>query len=98
MKKVVIPKGATATFIHSLPESATSALAANYLASHGHRVAVLVEENIPKAEEWGEDIAAFMENLNPEKKVQFFLFDSPPENNHPDAFEKICDRLTSPSA
>ncbi len=98
MKKVVIPKGATATFIHSLPESATPALAANYLASHGHRVAVLVEENIPKAEEWGEDIAAFMENLNPEKKVHFFLFDSPPENNHPDAFEKICDRLTVLSA
>ena len=98
MKKVVIPKGATATFIHSLPESATPALAANFLASKGHKVANLIEESIPKAEEWGEDIAAFLESLNPQKKIEFFIFDCPPENNHPDAFEKICDRLTILSA
>ena len=68
MKKVVIPKGAAATFIHSLPESATPALAANVLTNKGHKVAILIEESIPKAEEWGEDIAAFLESLNPQKK------------------------------
>lgn len=98
MKKVVIPKGATATFIHSLPESATPALAANFLVKNGPKVAIIIEESIPKAEEWGEDIAAFMENFYPQGKIEFFVFDGPPENNHPDAFEKVCDRLTVLSA
>ena len=94
MKRVLIPREVPATFIHSLPEAATSALAANFLTDQGHSIAILVEESIPKAEEWGEDVAAFMESLNPDQKVEFHLFDSVPDPNHPDAFEKICERMT----
>lgn len=94
MKRVLIPKEVPGTFIHSLPESATAALAANFLVNQGNGVAILVEENIPKAEEWGEDVAAFLESFNPNQKIEFHLFDCVPESNHPDAFEKICDRLT----
>ncbi|MGY8713068.1 MAG: hypothetical protein ACKVJ1_04240, partial [Verrucomicrobiia bacterium] len=94
MKRVLIPKKVPATFIHSLPEAATPALAANFLADQGNPIAILIEESIPKAEEWGEDVAAFLESFNPDQKIEFHLFDCIPESNHPDAFEKICDRLT----
>ena len=70
MKRVLIPEGVPAKFIHSLPESATPAIAANFLANEGHSVAVLVEESIPKAEEWGEDVAAFLESLDTERKIE----------------------------
>ncbi len=94
MKRVLIPKEVPATFIHSFPEAATPALAANFLANQGHSIAILIEESIPKAEEWGEDVAAFMESFNSNQKVEFHLFDSVPNANHPDAFEKICERMT----
>ena len=94
VKKVLIPKGIESTFIHSLPESATAALAANLLVENGHSIAILVEESMPKAEEWGEDIAVFIENLQTKGKVEFYLFDNAPKSNHPDAFDKICDRST----
>ena len=94
MKRVQIPKDVQCSFIHSLPEAATPALAANFIASNGHSVVILVDENIPKAEEWGEDVASFLENLKPDLEIEFHLFDCAPESNHPDAFDKICDRLT----
>ena len=94
MKRVLIPEGVPAKFIHSLPESATPAIAANFLANEGHSIAVLVEESIPKAEEWGEDVAAFLEGLDKERKIEYHLFDCTPQSSHPDAFEKTCDRLT----
>ena len=94
MKRVVIPKGIPAKFAHSFPESATAALAANHIAQTNSSLSILVEESIPKAEEWGEDVASFLENLYPEKKTYFYLFDSSPDPNHPDAFERICERLT----
>ena len=94
MKRVLIPEGVKGSFIHSLPEAASSSLAANFLINHGHKIVILLEENIPKAEEWGEDVASFVENLKPEINIDFHLFDSAPTNTHPDAFEKTCDRLT----
>lgn len=94
MKRVQIPKDVQCSFIHSLPEAATPALAANFIVSNGHSVVVLVDENIPKAEEWGEDVASFLENLKPDLGIEFHLFDCAPASNHPDAFDKICDRLT----
>ena len=75
MKRVLIPKKVPATFIHSLPEAATPALAANFLADQGNPIAILIEESIPKAEEWGEDVAAFLESFNPDQKIEFHLFD-----------------------
>ena len=93
MKRVLIPNGVPSRFIHSLPEAATAALAANILVRDGHSVIILVEENIPKAEEWGEDVASFVENLRPGIEIEFHLFDSGPPGTHPDAFEKTCDRL-----
>jgi len=94
VKRVLIPGEVPSTFIHSLPEAATPALAANFLANQGNSIAILVEESIPKAEEWGEDVAAFLESFDSQKKIEFHLFDCVPESNHPDAFERICDRLT----
>ena len=93
MKRVLIPQNVPTTFIHSLPEAATAALAANFLVQDGHSVIVLVEESIPKAEEWGEDVASFVEHLKPGIEMEFHLFDSAPPATHPDAFEKTCDRL-----
>ena len=45
MKRVQIPKDVQCSFIHSLPEAATPALAANFIVSNGHSVVILVDEN-----------------------------------------------------
>ena len=69
MKRVVIPKGIPAKFAHSFPESATAALAANHIAQTNSSLSILVEESIPKAEEWGEDVASFLENLSRKENI-----------------------------
>lgn len=94
MKRVVIPKGIPAKFAHSFPEPATAALAANTIAKHNYNLSILIEEDIPKAEEWGEDTASLLEEINPSKKIHFHIFDHAPDSSHPDAFDRICERLT----
>ena len=42
----------------------------------------------------GEDLAALSEYLSPETKICFHLYDEIPESNHPDAFDRNCERAT----
>lgn len=95
MKRVLLPKNADALFIPSVPESSTSAIAANEIVSSGNCVAVLIEEDLPKAEDWAEDTASILECGNLKKQVDFHTFDHPPQNSNPDAFERSCDRVAT---
>ena len=90
MKRILIPPAENATFFPSLPESATSALAANEILRIGNPVAILLEESLPKAEEWAEDTAALIEEASSSVFVDFQTFDLAPLESNPDAFERTC--------
>ena len=98
MKRILIPPAENATFFPSLPESATSALAANEILRIGNPVAILLEESLPKAEEWAEDTAALIEEASSSVFVDFQTFDLAPLESNPDAFERTCDRVATLSS
>ena len=88
MKRILLPRAENASFIPSLPESATSALAANEILRLDNPIAILLEESLPKAEEWAEDTAALIEEATSSVTVDFQAFDHPPLESNPDAFER----------
>ncbi|MFP6886651.1 MAG: hypothetical protein VB997_03785, partial [Opitutales bacterium] len=93
MKRVLIPTGRNATFLHGTPEAASAALAADFIDKGKPAVVILLAESIPRAEEWAEDVAAFLELARPESNPHLHIFDEPPSPEHPDAFERSCDRI-----
>lgn len=64
MKRVVIPPGRDAMFLHGVPEAASAILAADFICKAKSKVVILLTESIPKTEEWAEDVAAFLETAN----------------------------------
>ena len=98
MKQVLLPKDADALFIPSVPESSTAALTANEILRCGNSIAILIEESLPKAEDWAEDTACILEYANPDAKIDFHTFDNQPQSSNPDAFDRSCDRLATLSA
>ena len=98
MKRVVIPSGRDAMFLHGVPEAATAILAADFIYKAKPKIVILLTESIPKSEEWAEDIAAFLDSTKQDSRIRLHLFDQPPSTEHPDAFDRICDRLAVLSA
>tara|TARA_Y100001978_G_C23702867_1_gene442419 strand:- start:6568 stop:9945 length:3378 start_codon:yes stop_codon:yes gene_type:complete len=98
VKRILLPENANALFLSCVPESATSAVAANEIIGSGKHITILVEEDLPKAEEWAEDVTGIMECLRPDLRVDFHTFDHPPESSNPDAFERTCDRIATLSS
>ncbi|MBN37414.1 MAG: transcription-repair coupling factor [Opitutae bacterium] len=98
MKRILIPQAEKANFAPSLPESATSALAANEILRIKNPIAILLEESLPKAEEWAEDTAALMEEISSSISIDFQTFDHPPIESNPDAFERSCERTATLSS
>ena len=98
MKRILLPGVENASFAPSLPESATSALAANEILRQGNPIAILLEESLPKAEEWAEDTAALIEEMSTSVSIDFQTFDDPPLESNPDAFERSCDRAATLSS
>ena len=98
MKRILIPQAEKANFAPSLPESATSALAANEILRIKNPIAILLEESLPKAEEWAEDTAALMEEISSSILIDFQTFDHPPIESNPDAFERSCERTATLSS
>ncbi len=98
MKRILLPRAENASFVPSLPESATSALAANEILRLGNPIAILLEESLHKAEEWAEDTAGLIEEASSSVAVDFQTFDHPPLASNPDAFERSCDRTATLSS
>jgi len=98
VKRILLPGVENASFAPSLPESATSALAANEILRQGNPIAILLEESLPKAEEWAEDTAALIEEMSTSVSIDFQTFDDPPLESNPDAFERSCDRAATLSS
>ena len=94
MKRISLPSSAKAFFYPSFPESAHACLVANEWLKSGNQCLVLITESITKAESWGEDVAGITEQLSPGLTFRFHLFDEAPDNRHPDAFDRICERTS----
>ncbi len=54
---------------------------------------IILGDTLDEAEELGEDVAALSETLT-SKKVSFHLFDRTPSTDHPEFFERTCNRLS----
>ena len=61
-------------------------------------VAVIIGETLSEAETKCEDIAALSEAIHPNEKIDFHCFDKTPNPDHPDSFERTCERLSLLSA
>ena len=94
MKRISLPSSAKAFFYPSFPESAHACFVANEWLKSGNQCLVLITESITKAESWGEDVAGITEQLSPGLTFRFHLFDEAPDNRHPDAFDRICERTS----
>ena len=94
MKRIELPESQESRFIPNCPRQAESAIIADHWLKSKHWVAVVVGETLPDAENKCEDIAALFEVLSPKSTLSFQCFDQSPLPDHPDAFDRTCDRLT----
>ena len=99
MKRIEPPLGAiTSAFIPHCPSQATAAILADRWAKRNHSVLIVVGETLADAESKCEDIAALYESTNPGVNIKFHSFDKLQGPDHPDSFDKACERLTLLSA
>tara|TARA_A100001015_G_C14662507_1_gene583588 strand:+ start:60 stop:641 length:582 start_codon:yes stop_codon:yes gene_type:complete len=94
VKRITLPTEANAEYIPSFPESGHACFCANSWLAGKRPCLIIISESISKAESWGEDIAAFVEQLMPEINLRLHLFDEAPVDDHPDAFERNCERAS----
>ena len=95
MKRVLFPKEERAIFFPSVPESINPLLLANSIAKELPKVVIMIDASITQSEKLGEDACALLEFIQPKQKIDFLLFDEIPESNHPEAFERHCDRISA---
>ena len=94
MKKIEPPGSLKSTFIPNCPSQAAIAVVADLWIDKKCRVAIVIGESLPDAENKCEDIAAFAEAFYPCTALDFHSFDYPPGSDHPDAFERNCERIS----
>ncbi|MEL0099695.1 MAG: hypothetical protein VW907_09080, partial [Opitutae bacterium] len=94
MKKIEPPGSLASSFIPNCPKQAATVLLADLWVQKKCPVAIVIGESLPDAENKCEDIAALVESLYPGFPVCFHSFDRPQAIDHPDAFEKTCERLS----
>ena len=90
-EKIKLPESKSK--IHPLiSRSGHACIAAETWLKEGSKCLVLLSDSIASAEEWGEDVIRLAEMFSPEDQFLLHLFDEIPETNHPDAFERNCER------
>ena len=60
----------------------------------GYKVAIVLGETLSDAENKCEDIAAILETISLNQKVEFHSLDTLQQQDHPDAFDKFCERIS----
>ena len=60
----------------------------------GSKVAIVLGETLSDAENKCEDIAAILETISLNQKVEFHSLDTLQQQDHPDAFDKFCERIS----
>ena len=98
MKKIELPSSQSSLFAPNCPSQGASFLIADYWLKYSLPVTVVIGETLSEAEAKCEDIAALVEAVLPDEKIDFHCFDKTPQPDHPDAFDRTCERLSILSA
>jgi transcription-repair coupling factor (superfamily II helicase) len=98
VKRINPPDFLKSVFIPNCPTQATALLVAEQWLKLGCQVAIVIGETLSGAENKCEDIAAIIETISSDRKVKFHSLDLLHEQNHPDAFDKFCERISLLSA
>ena len=94
MRRIKPPDSLESCFIPNCPTPAATALVADQWLRERQPVLVVPGETLPDAENKCEDIAAIVETISPEITIGFYLFDRTQGPDQPDAFDKMCERLS----
>ena len=98
MKRVELPSSTASLFVPNCPSQGSTFLLTDIWERNGQMVAVIIGETLSEAETKCEDIAALFEAIHPSRKIDFHCFDKTPSPDHPDSFDRICERLSLLSA
>ena len=93
MKRVCLPESIPSLHFPNFPEQAIAPWAASNWAKQQNAVIFILDESLARAEEKGEDLTAIQKSLFKDLTVEFYLWDKAPSPDHPEAFEKECDRI-----
>ena len=94
MKRIFLPESISASFFPNFPEQTVTLWAASNWNKQQSRVIVVLDESLAQAEEKGDDLTAIHKTLYPDNLVEFYLWEKAPDLDHPEAFEKECDRIS----
>ena len=98
MKRIELPSSTASLFIPNCPSQGSTFLLTDIWERYGQVVAVIIGETLSEAETKCEDIAALSEAIHPNEKIDFHCFDKTPNPDHPDSFDRTCERLSLLSA
>jgi len=93
MKRLCLPECITALHFPNFPEQAIAPWVASNLSKQQSSVIIILDESLAQAEEKGEDLTAILKSLFQDITLEFYLWGQAPSPDHPDAFEKECDRI-----
>jgi transcription-repair coupling factor (superfamily II helicase) len=94
VKRIKPPDSLESVFIPNCPSQATALLVAEQWLKDGCQVAIVIGETLSDAENKCEDIAAIVETIFLDRKVEFHSLDIVQQLDQPDAFDKFCERLS----
>jgi len=98
VKRIELPSSTASLFIPNCPSQGSTFLLTDIWERYGQVVAVIIGETLSEAETKCEDIAALSEAIHPNEKIDFHCFDKTPNPDHPDSFDRTCERLSLLSA
>ena len=93
MKRLCLPESISSLHFPNFPEQAIAPWVASNWGKQQNDVIIILDESLARAEEKGEDLVAIQKSLFRDLTVEFFLWDKAPSPDHPEAFEKECDRI-----
>lgn len=94
MKRLFLPENIYSLFLSNFPEQAIAPWVASHWIDEKSSVILILDETLTQAEIKGEDLTSILRELNQDLEVEFYLFDNSPLPDHPDAFDKQCERLS----
>jgi len=98
VKRIELPGSQKSCFAPNLIPQGVSPLTADTWLGLSSPVCVVLGENIFEAETLCEDISAFTDLFSNLTNPNFYSFNASPPPDHPEAFDRICERLSLLSA
>ena len=98
VKRIELPCSQHSCFAPNVPLAGVAPLVAETWMQHSSSVCLVPGETIFEAETLCEDVAGFYDIFSVNSKISFYSLNPPPSSDHPEGFERICERLTVLSA